>query len=89
MPSLEVAEVVLARYNLLDNQYQQKYVVLHTFTPNKFYSYFLNVEPSNLVFLKSYNTEFVEIIITFKDQNGRRYSKTKTRKYVKGYLSFA
>ena len=31
----------------------------------------LNVEPSNLVFLKTYNTEFVEIIITFTDQNGR------------------
>ena len=31
----------------------------------------LNVEPSNLVFLKTYNTEFDEIIITFTDQNGR------------------
>ena len=30
----------------------------------------LNVEPSNLVFLKTYNTEFDEIIITFTDQNG-------------------
>ena len=31
----------------------------------------LNVEPSNLVFLKTYGTEFDEIIITFTDQNGR------------------
>ena len=31
----------------------------------------LNVEPSNLVFLKTYNTEFDEIIITFTDQNDR------------------
>ena len=31
----------------------------------------LNVEPSNLVFLKTYDTEFDEIIITFTDQNGR------------------
>ena len=30
----------------------------------------LNVEPSNLVFLKTENTEFDEIIITFTDQNG-------------------
>ena len=30
-----------------------------------------NVEPSNLVLLKTYNTEFDEIIITFIDQNGR------------------
>ena len=31
----------------------------------------LNVEPNNLVFLKTYNTEFDEVIITFTDQNGR------------------
>ena len=45
--------------------------MLHTFTPNKSYVYQLNVEPSNFVFLKTYNTEFDEIIITFTDQNGR------------------
>ena len=38
---------------------------------NKFYAYLLNVEPSNLVFLKTYNTEFDEIIIPFMDQNAR------------------
>ena len=31
----------------------------------------LNVEPSNSMFLKTDNTEFDEIIITFTDQNGR------------------
>ena len=31
----------------------------------------LIVEPSNLVFLKTYNSEFDEIIITFTDQNDR------------------
>ena len=31
----------------------------------------LNVEPSNLVFFKTYNLEFDEIIITFTDQYGR------------------
>ena len=29
---------------------------------NKSYGYLLNIVPSNLVFLKTYNTEFVEII---------------------------
>ena len=71
VPSLEVAEVVLEQYNLLDNQYQQKSEVLYFFLPNKSYGYLLNVEPSNLVFLKTYNTEFDEIIITFTDQTGR------------------
>ena len=38
---------------------------------NKNYAYLLNVEPSNLVFFKTFNSEFDEIIITFTDQNGR------------------
>ena len=38
---------------------------------NKSYGYLENVELSNLVLLKTYNTEFDEIIITFMDQNGR------------------
>ena len=31
----------------------------------------LNIEPSNLVFLKIYNPEFDETIITFTDRNVR------------------
>ena len=71
VPSLQVVEVVLVQCNLVDNHYQPKSEVLYTFTPNKSYAYLLNVEPSNLVFLKTYNTEFDEIIIPFTDQNGR------------------
>ena len=71
VPSLEVVEVVLVQCNLVDNQYQQNSEVLYTFTPNTSYAYLLNVEPSNLMFLITYNTNFGEIIITFTDQNGR------------------
>ena len=71
VPSLEVVKVVLVQCNLADSQYQQKSEVLHTLTPNKSYAYLLNVEPSNLVLLKTYNTEFDEVMITFADQNGR------------------
>ena len=71
VPSLEVVKVVLVQCNLVDNQYQQKCEVLYAFMPNKFYAYLLNVEPSNLVFLKTYNTQFDEITMTFMDQNGR------------------
>ena len=52
VPSQEVVEVVLI-------------LVLFTFTPNTSYAYFLNVESYNLVVLKSYNTEFDKLIITF------------------------
>ena len=63
--SLEIVEVVFVKWNLVDNQYQQNSVVLCTFTQNKSYAYLLNVKRSNLVFLKTYNTEFDRIVITF------------------------
>ena len=43
--------------------------VLYTFMTNKSYAYLLNVEPSNSVFLKTYNTDFNNIIIRITDQN--------------------
>ena len=54
-------------------QVQRYYIKskIYTFTPNKSYDYLLNDELSNLVFLKTYNTEFDNIIITYTDQNGR------------------
>ena len=38
VPSLDVVQVVLAKWNLEDNQYQQKSKTLHTFTSNKSYA---------------------------------------------------
>ena len=67
----KVVEVVLVQCNLVNYQYQQKPEVLYSFTPNKSDASLLSAEPSNLVFLKIYNTEFHEIVITFTDQNGR------------------
>ena len=69
VPSLELVEVVLVRWNLVVNQHQQKSEVLYTFAPSKSNGYFLNVEQSNLMFLKTYNIEFDDITITFTDQN--------------------
>ena len=71
MPRLEVIEVDLVQCNLLDNQYQQKSGVLYFFMPNKSHAYLLYVEPSNLMFLKTYDTNFDEIIITFTHQSAR------------------
>ena len=66
-----MVEVVLVQCDLVDNQCQQKSEVLYTFTPNKPYAYLLNAEPRNLVFLKTYNTVFHEIIIKFVNENCR------------------
>ena len=62
--------VVLSQCNRVDNQYQQESEALYTFTPSKSYRYLLHVESNNLLFLKTYNTEFDDIAITFNmDQN--------------------
>ena len=45
--------------------------VWYTFPPKKILCLFLNAEPSHFVFLKTYNTEFGEVIITFTYENGR------------------
>ena len=71
VPSLEVFEVVLVKCNRVDIQYQQKRDLLCTCTPHKSYTYLLNVEPSSLVFFKTYSTEIGEVIITFTDKNGK------------------
>ena len=70
-PILEVAEVVLVEYNLSDNQYQQISQALYTFTLNRSYAYLLNVEPSNLVLLKTCSRDSDTIIIIFTNENGR------------------
>ena len=90
-----------SQYNLVDNQYQRKSEVWYTFNSNKSYVYLLHVEPSNLVSLKTYSTEFDEIIIKLTDQNEKTLeiedkvnltlltNKQKWRKKDMFFLSFA
>ena len=63
VPNLEVIEDVLVQCNLVDNQYVLCQINLLPIL--------LNIERSNLVFLKIYNTEFDKTIKTFTGQNGR------------------
>ena len=63
--------MVSVQGNLVTNQCQQKSKVLYAFSSNKSYGYLLNVEPNNIMFLKTYNTEFDDITIIFTNQNGR------------------
>ena len=77
--------MVLVKCNLVFSQYQQNSEVLYTFTLNKSYVYLLNIEASNLVFLKTYNTEFHEIIIIFTDKNVRPLEI----EYKHRFISFA
>ena len=69
VPKLENVEVVLVHCNLVNNSYQQHSRVLFTFVPNKQYGQLISISPHSLVFLKTMNTEFLEIEIWFTDQN--------------------
>ena len=58
MPHLEVFELVLAHYNLVNNDYQQDSRILYTFVPNKTFCSFLEISLTNHNFLKTFNSEF-------------------------------
>ena len=64
--NLEVVELVLVHCNLVNNDYQQNSRILLTFVPKKTFGSFLEIAPTNHVFLKTFNPEFQEIKIWFK-----------------------
>ena len=71
MPHLEITEVVLVHCNMVNNGYQQDSRVLYTFVSNKSFGSFLDISPSNHIFLKIFNSEYDEIIVWFTDQNSK------------------
>ena len=54
VPSLELVEVVLMEYNLVDNEYQQKYEVFYSFIPNKSYGHLLSMDHITIRFSDQY-----------------------------------
>ena len=72
MPNLEITEKVLFHCIIVNNDYQQDSRVLCTFVPNKpFFVVFLEISPKNHIFLKTFNSEFQEIGVLFKDQKSQ------------------
>ena len=71
VPHLEITEVVLVHCNMVNNDYQHDSRVLYTFVPNKSFGSLLDISPSNHIFLKTFNSEYNEIIVWFTDQNSQ------------------
>ena len=69
VPNLEITEVVLVHCNIVNNDYQRDSRVLYTFVPSKPFGSLLEVSPTNHIFLKSFNSEYDEIIVWFTNQN--------------------
>ena len=61
VPYLEITEVVLVHYNIVNNDYEQDSRVLYTFVPNKPFGSLLEIAPTNYVPLKTFNSEFQTI----------------------------
>ena len=72
VPRLEIAEVVLVHCNIVNNDYhQQDSRVLYTFVPNKPFGSLLETSPTSHIFLKTFNSEYDQIIVWFTDQNSQ------------------
>ena len=56
--------------DMVNNNYQQDSRVLYTFVANKSFGSLLDISPSH-VFLKTFNSEYDEIIVWFTDQNSK------------------
>ena len=71
VPHLEITEVVLVYCNIVNNDYRQDSRVLYTFVPNKPFGSLLEISLTNNIFLKTFNSEYDEIIVWFTDQNSK------------------
>ena len=68
-PNLGITEVVLLHYNIVNNSYQQNSSVLYTFVPNNLFDQLSDVLSTNLMSLKTFDSEFSNIELWFTDQN--------------------
>ena len=65
---LEILKLVLIHCSLVNNNYQQNPRILYTFVLNKPFGSLLEISPPNHIFLKTFNSEFQEIKVWFKNQ---------------------
>ena len=71
VPHLEIAELVLAHCDIVNNDYQLDSRVLYMFVPNKPFGSLLEISLINHIFLKTFNSEYDEIKVWFTDQNSQ------------------
>ena len=69
VPYLEIAEVILIHCNVVNNSHQQNSKVLYTFVLNKLFGQFLDISHKSFIFLKTFDSEFSYIEVSFTNQN--------------------
>ena len=75
MPHIEITEVILVHWNIVNNDYQQDLRVLYRFFPNKSFGQLLDISPKNLIFLKTFNSKFVYTEVWFTNQSSKPLEK--------------
>ena len=71
MPHLEISEVILVHCNIVNNDNQQDSRVLYTFGSNKLFAQSLDISQKNIIFLKTFNSEFSYIEVWLTDPNSK------------------
>ena len=71
MTHLEINEVVLIHFNIVNNNYQHDSRISYTFIPNKLFDQLFAISPKDFIFLKTFNLEFSYIEIWFTDHNSQ------------------
>ena len=57
---------------MITNKIREYYIhLLYTFVPNKPFGSLLEISPANLIFLKTFNSQYDEIIVWLTDQNSK------------------
>ena len=67
LPHLKITEVVFVHCNIVNNDCQWDSRVLYTFVPNRSFGQLLDISPKNLIFLKTFDSEFPYIQVWFTD----------------------
>ena len=71
VPHLEITEVILVHFNIVNNDYLQDSRVLYIFISNKSFGQLLDVSSKNFIFLKTFNSESSYIEVRFTDENSK------------------
>ena len=64
---LEITEVVLVHWNIVNNNYQHDSRALYTFALNRSFG----ISPKSSIFLKTFNSEFLYLEVWFTNQNSK------------------
>ena len=64
---LEITEVMLILWNIVNNDFQQDSRVLYIFVSNKLFGQLLDISPKNFIFLQTFNSGFLYIEVWFID----------------------